>query len=68
MHLSLYYANLKRSDHTFRNNEFLKNMAVFDTAHERWNAIAKTPYCGRAYHTATLVGTKIWVVGPHLLL
>lgn len=37
-------------------------MAAFDTAREGWSAVTKTPFCGRAYHTATLVGTKIWVV------
>lgn len=37
-------------------------MATFDTVCEEWSAVTDTPFSGRAYHTATLVGTKIWVV------
>ena len=39
-------------------------MLRFDTSLQRWECgFSRLPFPGRAYHTAVLLGTKIWVMG-----
>ncbi|KAK9831836.1 hypothetical protein WJX81_000216 [Elliptochloris bilobata] len=47
---------------------FYTDMVSFDTATGRWDRdYAPVPFAGRAYHTATLVGNEIVVVGGSTL-
>lgn len=39
-------------------------MLRFDTVSQRWESgFNSLPFQGRAYHTAVLLGNKIWVMG-----
>jgi Galactose oxidase, central domain len=46
-------------------DKFFADIHRFDAVRQRWDTDFRAPvsFCPRAYHTATLVGGCIWVVG-----
>ena len=47
-----------------RDHEFLHDILRYDTKLRRWDGgFARVPFTARAYHTAVLLGHKIWVIG-----
>lgn len=57
--------NLLFSDYiSFRRDNFFKDLLRFDTKLQRWDSgFNPLPFEGRAYHTATVLADKIWVIG-----
>ncbi len=50
--------------HALCRDSFLKDLLRLDTKLQRWDSgFNPLPFEGRAYHTATVLADKIWVIG-----
>ena len=62
--VDLHYNSLSKECLDRCRDDFYKSLLRFDTSLQRWETgFESVPFVGRAYHAATVLGSKIWVTG-----